>query len=69
MVARARRCFMQYYANDECYGDCYDHRLDNCLMILLANVVMNKANGGVYVGIFGELYHLATFDVKTNLQH
>ena len=55
MVARARRCFMQYYANDECYGDCYDHRLDNCLMILLANVVMNKANGGVYVGIFGEL--------------
>ena len=35
----------------------------------LANVVMNKANGGVYVGIFGELYHLATFDVRTNLQH
>ena len=65
MVARARRCFMQYYANDECYGDCYDHRLDNCLMILLANV----SNGGAYVDIFGELYHLATFDVKTNLQH
>ena len=69
MVARARRCFMQYYANDECYGDCYDHRLDNCLMILLANVVVNKTNGSVYVGIFGELYHLTTFDVKTNLQH
>ena len=65
MVARARRCFMQYYANDECYDDCCDY----CLIILLANVVMNKTNGGVYVGIFKELYHLATFDVKTNLQH
>ena len=72
MVARARRCFMQYYANDECYDDCCDSCLDNCLIIILvilANVVMNKTNGGVYVGIFGELYHLATFDVKTNLQH
>ena len=51
MVARARRCFMQYYANDECYDYC----LDIFLMILFANVVMNKANGGVYVGVFGEL--------------
>ena len=58
MVARARRCFMQYYANDECYDDCCDNCLDNCLIIILGNV-----------GIFGELYHLATFDVKTNLQH
>ena len=51
MVARARRCFMQYYASDECYDYC----LDNFLMILLANVVMNKTNGGDYVGVFGEL--------------
>ena len=51
MVARARRCFMQYYANDECYDDCCDY----CLMILLANVVMNKTIGGDYVGVFGEL--------------
>ena len=58
MVARARRCFMQYYANDECYGDCYDHRLDNCLMILLANVVMNNTNGGVYVWHFWRVVSL-----------
>ena len=51
MVARARRCFMQYYAIDECYDYC----LDYCLTILLANVVMNKTNSGDYVGVFGEL--------------